>query len=163
MIRPGAPSVAMLTALVLASCADRQAVSAPPAGEVAPVEAPAFKKKPRMNGRGEVTSISLERFFELHQAGKAMVFDARPGFFHSLGHIPGAISLPLKNCDEAIHRREAEIKAALAEGKTLVVYCTSITCPDARSVARHLSGFGHPASIFSGGWDEWKSAGLPTE
>lgn len=124
---------------------------------------PAFKKKPRMNGRGEVNSISLEQFFELHQSGKALVFDARPGFFYNLGHIPGAVHLPKGNCDEEIHKREAEIKAALASGKTLVVYCTSLTCPDARTVARHLSGFGYPASIFSGGWDAWKEAGMPVE
>jgi rhodanese-related sulfurtransferase len=149
--------------LAFASCADRQPAPATPAEKATPDAAPAFKKKPRMNGRGEVTSIPLDKFFELHQAGKVMVFDARLGFFYGLGHIPGAINLPLKNCDEAIHRREAEIKAALAAGKTIVVYCSGITCPDARSVARHISGFGYPASVFSGGWDEWKGAGLPTE
>ena len=116
-----------------------------------------------MNGRGEVTSISLEQFFLLQQSDKALIFDARPSFFYSLGHIPGAINLPKNNCDEAINARESEIKAAIANGKTLVVYCSSITCPDARAVAIHLSGFGYPASIFSGGWDAWKDAGMPTE
>jgi 3-mercaptopyruvate sulfurtransferase SseA len=156
--------LAVAGALLPASCADRvETPAAPPVRAEQAEAAPAFRKKPRMNGRGEVTSIPLDKFFGLHQSGKVMVFDARLGFFHGLGHIPGAISLPLKNCDEAIHRREAEIKAALAAGKTIVVYCSGITCPDARSVARHLSGFGYPASVFSGGWDEWKSAGLPAE
>lgn len=162
------------TALALAACAEKpagppfdgasgnaqagpEALPKPAAGK------PAFKKPIRMNGRGEVTSISLEKFFELHQTGQTLVFDARPGFFHSLGHIPGAVSLPKHRCDEAIAKREAEIKAALAAGKTIVVYCTGITCPDARTVARHISGFGYPASVFSGGWDAWKDAGMPTE
>jgi rhodanese-related sulfurtransferase len=113
-----------------------------------------------MNGRGAVTSISFDQFYPLHEAGKTMVFDARHPFFYRIGHIPGAINLPLPDCDTSIHKREDEIKTALAEGKTIVVYCSGITCPDARSVARHISGFGYPASVFSGGWDAWNEAGL---
>ncbi len=149
-------------ALLITACASKPepaAVQAPPASP----EKPAYKKPVRMNGRGKVSSITLEQFFTLHQSDKVMVFDARPAFFYNLGHIPGAINLPAKNCDESIHHREAEIKAALAAGKTLVTYCTSTTCPDARTLAIHLSGFGHPASVFSGGWNEWKDAGMPTE
>lgn len=150
--------------MLLAACTPETTVPAPAVpAEPAAVSKPAYKKPPRMNGRGELTSISLEQFFALQQEGKALVYDARPAFFHGLSHIPGAISLPKANCDEAIHNRESEIKAALAAGKTIVVYCTSITCPDARAVATHISGFGYPASIFSGGWDAWKDAGMPTE
>ena len=116
-----------------------------------------------MNGRGDVSSISLEDFFLLQQSGKALIYDARPGFFYGLGHIPGAISLSKNNCDEKIAAREDEIKSALVNGKTIVVYCTSLTCPDARAVANHISGFGHPAKIFSGGWEAWKDAGMPVE
>jgi rhodanese-related sulfurtransferase len=151
---------AFLFALALTAC-----VQPPPqpATKPAPAEKPQYKKPPRMNGRGELTSISLEQVFQLQQSGKALIYDARPAFFYGLGHIPGAINLPKNNCDEAIHQREGEIKAALATGKTIIVYCSSITCPDARTVAVHLSGFTFPASIFSGGWDAWKDAGLPTE
>lgn len=153
-------------ALALAACAGParpSAASAPQANSGVPTEKPKFKKPVRMNGRGELSSISLEKFFALQQSSKALVFDARPTFFYNIGHIPGAISLPKMNCDDAIHNREDEIKSALAAGKSIVVYCTSITCPDARAVADHISGFGYPAAIFSGGWDAWKDAGMPTE
>lgn len=153
-------------ALALTACADKPAVApAPTTANVKPVtEAKSEYKKPvRMNGRGAVTSISLEQFFELQQAGKVMIFDARPTVFHAIGHIPGAISLPRINCDANIAKREDQIKAAIHEGKTVIVYCTSLTCPDARTVATHISGFGYPASVFSGGWDAWKEAGMPTE
>jgi rhodanese-related sulfurtransferase len=160
----------MVPAWIIVSCAEPSAVAPPapnPAVAISKIEKseekPKYKKPPRMNGRGEVTSISLEQFFTLQQSGKTLIFDARPGFLHALGHIPGAISLPKTNCDEAIANREAEIKAALAEGKVIVVYCSSLTCPDARTVAIHLSGFGYPASIYSGGYDGWKEAGMPTE
>ncbi len=69
----------------------------------------------------------------------------------------------MSGCDEAIHEKEAEIKSALAAGKTLVVYCSGPGCPDARTVAMHISGFGYPASVFSGGWKAWQEAELPTE
>lgn len=153
-------------AWMIVSCAEPVAVAKPDSTSPSPVPTPEktkFKKAPRMNGRGEVTSISLEQFFTLQQSGKTLIFDARPGFLFALGHIPGAVNLPKHNCDEAIFKREAEIKAALAEGKTLVVYCSSLTCPDARTVAIHLSGFGYPAAIYSGGYDGWKEAGMPTE
>ena len=166
----GAP----VLALALAACAEKPAV--PPLDGQATLAKPgpaaqkstekkSTYKKPRigMNERGDVSSISLEQFFLLHQSGKALVIDARPKFFYNLGHIPGAISLPKNNCDEQIAGREAEIKSALAAGKTIVVYCTGLTCPDARTVAMHIAGFGHSATIFSGGWNAWTDAGMPVE
>ncbi len=156
-------------ALALTACAKPPAPPAAPATQPAAAAQPekpaqpAFKKKPMLNGRGKVTSISLEQFFLLQQSDKALIFDARPAFFYSIGHIPGAIHLPKNNCDERIHKREAEIKSALANGKSIVVYCSGHGCPDARTVAMHLSGFGYPAAVFSGGWDTWKESGMPTE
>lgn len=117
----------------------------------------------RINGRGKVTSISLTDFFPLQQSGKVLLYDARPYFFYALSHIPGAISMPKQNCDEEIEKRESEIKSALADGKSVVVYCTNIACPDARTVAIHLADYGYSSSTLTGGWDTWKESGLPTE
>ncbi len=124
---------------------------------------PAKPKAPRMNGRGKVSSISLTDLFALQQADQVLIFDARPGFFYGLGHLPGAINLPKSGCDEQIAKREGEIKAALAANKTIVVYCTNLLCPDARTVANHLASFGYSSSTLGGGWESWKEAGLPTE
>jgi rhodanese-related sulfurtransferase len=160
------PFPVLVCSLILAACADQTKVAPAATPETAKepqAEAPKYKKPPRMNGRGEVSSVSFEEFFALQQSGKALIFDARPAFFYNLGHIPGAINLPKNHCDETIAARESEIKAALADGKSLVVYCTSMTCPDARTVAIHISGFGYPVKTFSGGWDRWKQAGMPVE
>ena len=135
--------------------------SAPTQVKTDPAITPAYKKPVRMNGRGELSSISLEDFFALQQSGKVLIYDARPAFFYHLGHIPGAISLPKNRCDESIAARQSEIQAALADGHPIVVYCTSLTCPDARTLAIHLSGFGYPASVFSGGWEAWRQADMP--
>lgn len=157
-------SLGGLLVLGMASCApsSSEATAKTPTAESQPTQAE-FKKPPRMNGRGKVSSISLTDAFALQQSGQALIYDARPAFFHHLGHIPGSVSLPKSNADRQIHNREQEIKDALAAGKTLIVYCTNFACPDARAVARHLSGFGYPSSTLTGGWDAWVESGLPTE
>jgi rhodanese-related sulfurtransferase len=121
------------------------------------------KNPPRLHGRAKVSSISLADFFALHQSNQVLVIDARPTLFHRFGHIPGALSIPPKSGDSAITKHESQIKSAIADGKTLVVYCSGYLCPDARNVAMQISGFGYPSSVFSGGWDAWKDAGMPTE
>ena len=141
---------APLLALALAACAGPTQSPAPASmhGKQEPAAKPKYQQAPRIHAQGQVSTISLEDFFALQQSGKALIFDARPAFFFSLGHIPGAINLPKNHGGGAIASREAQIKAALAAGKTIVVYCSSLTCPDARTVAMHISGFGHPASVF---------------
>jgi 3-mercaptopyruvate sulfurtransferase SseA len=151
--------------LILASCAEPVKNAVPPASvlkDAGPLK-PKYKKPVRMNGRGKISSVSFEDFFALHQSGKALIYDARPAFFYNISHIPGAINLPRGTTDEQIAARESEIRKALAEGKSIVTYCTGYTCPDARTLADHISGFGHPVSIFSGGWHAWAEAEMPVE
>ena len=150
--------LAVAIALGLASCAQ-------PARQATPETPLAAVKKPvKMHGRGKITSISLSELFALQQADQVLLYDARPRFFYNLGHLPGAISLPKSaDCDAQITQREPEIKAALAAKKTIVVYCTNLACPDARSIAIHLAGFGYSSSTLTGGWDAWQESGLPTE
>lgn len=169
LIRPR--QLAVMAALAISSCAPPAQEVAADASPEAPTSAattevkpePAPKKPVRMNGRGKVSSISLSDCFAAQQNDEILLYDARPHFFYSLGRIPGAISMPKENVDARIVKHEAEIKAALAEGKTIVVYCTNLLCPDARTVANHLASFGYSSSTLTGGWESWKKAGLPTE
>ncbi|MES2659312.1 MAG: rhodanese-like domain-containing protein [Verrucomicrobiota bacterium] len=154
---------ALAVLLGICSCAQPAHQSPTPPPAAAKETPPAPRKPVRMNGRGKVSSISITDFFALQQTDQVLVYDARPAFFYHLGHIQGAISLPKENCDAAIMKREVEIKEALAAGKTIVVYCTNLLCPDARTVAIHLAGFGYSSSTLTGGWESWKEAGLPTE
>ncbi len=167
----------ILISLVLAaaSCAPQPAPStSAPAASAPKSPAATAKKTPvaatvnrpesrRVNGRGKVSSISLTDFFEQQQADKVLLFDARPAFFYKLGHIPGAISLPKNDRDARIAQYDADIQTALADGKTIVIYCTNLLCPDARTVAIRLADSGYPSSTLTGGWDSYKETGLPTE
>ena len=145
-------------------------VSCAPPAPVAPAVVVAVKKnkqtpKPasKIITRGKVSSISLEDFFLAQQSGNALIYDARPFFFYSLGRIPGAINLPKTNCEKQIILRKNEIETAIAAKKVIVIYCTNFACPDARAVARHMAKFGYSSSTLTGGWDSWKSSGMPTE
>ena len=151
--------------LLAASCAPRSKQEPAKPRPVAKTEsAPAKPKHPvLMNGRGKVTSISLTDAFALQQSGNVLLYDARPAFFYGLGHIPGAISLPKNQGDSEIDKHEGEIKAAIAAKKPIVIYCTNLLCPDARTVAMHLADRGYSSATLTGGWDSWKESGLPTE
>ncbi|MBC8125736.1 MAG: hypothetical protein H8M99_01125 [Gloeobacteraceae cyanobacterium ES-bin-144] len=116
-------------------------------------------KKPH----GKISSITLEDFFVLQQSDNALIYDARPVLYYRFGHIPGAINLPKQNCDALIAEWEPKINAAISSGKTLVVYCTNPTCPDAKSVAIRLANAGYPVKVISGGWEAWKESGMPIE
>lgn len=116
-----------------------------------------------LKDQGKVTSISMEKTFELQQSGEALVFDARPPWYFATGHLPGAINMPKISCDEVILKRKAELDAAKAANKPIIVYCTNFLCADARKVATHLAYQGYSSSVMSGGWDAWKESGLPTE
>lgn len=129
---------------------------------------PATKETPKsialpQSEQGEISSLSFEQFFILHESNKDFLIDARHGYFYQLGHIPRAIHLAADNCDSNIIAIKESLDKAIADGKTLVVYCNGFGCRDARTVAKHLSYAGYPVSIFSTGWKAWKNAELPVE
>jgi rhodanese-related sulfurtransferase len=164
MIRHGFQFLATTAVALTITCCTHPAQQATVARPVAVAAAVIKKPKPvRMNGRGKIATISLTEFYPQHAAGSVILYDARPSFFYHLGHIPGAVSLPKDGCDSQILKREPEIKAALAEKKTVVIYCTNLMCPDARAVAIHLADYGYSSAILSGGWETWKESGMPTE
>jgi rhodanese-related sulfurtransferase len=141
--------------LLLAACS---AVVSPPPCPPPPTPKPAAAKL-----RAEVSTISLEDFFQLQESGKAVIIDARPSFVYAFGHVPGAINMPKNHCEEMIAKREAGFRSAIHAGKKIIVYCTGPNCPDSRTVADHLALSGISSSVFPGGWDEWKEAGMTSE
>lgn len=101
--------------------------------------------------------------FPRQQAGTVLIYDARPRFVAAFGKIPGGISWPRGDFETRLAKSEAEIRAAQAEGKPVVVYCTDEACPDATAVAEKLAARGHDVSVLTGGFALWKEAGLPVE
>lgn len=103
----------------------------------------------------------LGDLFALQQSGEVLMYDVRPAFFHSLGHIPGSKNWPKRDYEKQLSLREGEIRAAAAAEHPVVLYCTDLACPDALVVATRLAARGHHIQVLEGGWDAWKAGGLP--
>ena len=130
--------------------------------EAPKVESPKPKEEPPVPevAPKEITSVDLERLFLLKEEGKVLLVDVRPSVFFVLGHIDGAISMPLKSFEASYPKKKGELDAAVAVGKVIVLYCADLNCPDAYATAKKLVVDGYATSIYKGGWDEWKKAGL---
>lgn len=154
------------SALVLASCADapKQTPAVTNPSEIAKRPSPASSAETQAVLKdGRITSIPLDTFFQLQQANKVLIFDVRPGFYYSLGHVPGAINWPRGRFDQQLAVHEKQLNDAVAMGKPVVLYCTDLACPDALHVADQLSKRGHSVAVLQGGWEAWKVGELPIE
>ncbi|MGB1128543.1 MAG: rhodanese-like domain-containing protein [Haloferula sp.] len=121
--------------------------------EPAATEPPSIKK-------GSVTQMSLEQFFLMRGEGKTLVIDVRRSVMFVLGHIDGAINLPLSSFESSFAKHQATIDTAVAQGKVIVLYCDGENCPDAHNSAKQFANRGYSTSIYRGGWEEWKEAGM---
>jgi rhodanese-related sulfurtransferase len=101
--------------------------------------------------------------FQLQQTNAALIYDVRPGFFFGLGHIPEANSWPKSKYAAQLASRETELRVAAAAKRPIVLYCTDLACPDSATVASRLAALGHSVAILEGGFEAWKTSGLPTE
>ena len=110
--------------------------------------------------KGKISQVDIGSLFQLREEGRVFLVDVRPAFFFKLGHIPGAISLPLKKFDSEFPGLQSQFDAALEGGRVVVLYCTNEQCPDGLRMADELSGLGYSTAVYKGGWKEWKAAGL---
>jgi rhodanese-related sulfurtransferase len=98
---------------------------------------------------------ALKRF---HDAGAAVVVDAREAGEYAEGHIAGAISLPYNDA-----LAEPERLQRLGEnGRPIVVYCGGGACELSMDLARFMLNNGRKrVLVYEGGWPEWQAAGYP--
>ena len=159
----------LISALSLVSCSDSTAPRAPATDPEVPSKPSASKPAPKPAAPavtkptvkpGEITGVQIGQLFTMMQSNQVYLVDVRPPIFYRLGHIEGAINFPLKKYDTAFPKHYPLLKAALASGKTVVLYCQNLECPDAYKTALKLVQYGHNISIYKGGWEEWKKSGL---
>jgi len=102
--------------------------------------------------------IEIQEALNLYQSGNAVFVDARHEFDYKLGHIKGAVSLPL-----AEFAAKSEIVSSLPRNRPIVTYCDGAECSSSVELATLLmeSGF-TSVKVFFAGWNEWRNQGLPT-
>lgn len=103
--------------------------------------------------------IHIDEVRRLYDLNQALFIDSRHSFDFQLGHIRGAVNVPLAEFD-----LRKELVGALPKDKTLVTYCDGADCNSSIELAVRLQGSGFSAvKVFFGGWHEWQSQLLPTE
>lgn len=149
-----------VAALLMVSCAES------PQQTVVPKEPEPPKSKPVQipvgrEEKGKSMRMGLDDLYPLQQSGDVLIYDVRAAYFYNIDHIPGAVNWPYTKYDEEIQQRDIEIQEARNAGKTVVLYCTSLLCSEARNVAKKLARRGYDVSVLTMGIDSWRDAGLP--
>ncbi len=103
--------------------------------------------------------ISFEEAVQLYNAGTALFVDARHEYDYQLGHIKGAINVPLKDFS-----LEKSPLASIPKEQLIVTYCDGAECNSSIELAQKLSAAGFTnVKMFFGGWNEWKERHRPVE
>jgi rhodanese-related sulfurtransferase len=104
--------------------------------------------------------ITLAEAEDLWRAGEAAFLDARAADLYAAGHVPRARSVPAAAAKALVPVLSQRLDSVTA----LVVYCEGGECRSSLVLARQLHDRGFKdIRVLSGGWEEWKKAGLPGE
>ncbi|RBP39038.1 rhodanese-related sulfurtransferase [Roseimicrobium gellanilyticum] len=89
-------------------------------------------------------------------SGKIILVDVRDTQAYALGHIPGAVSLPMDQGQEKM----SAFLSRYPQGTPLVVYCASVRCQSANAQARVLTREHGYANVreMPGGYAEWRTS-----
>jgi rhodanese-related sulfurtransferase/DNA-binding transcriptional ArsR family regulator len=105
--------------------------------------------------RDELEPVSREDLMARLRDGLVTVLDVRPEDEFGLGHLPGALNVPLS----ALERHLAE----LPRDREIVAYCRGPYCVLSFDAVATLRARGFRVRRLEDGYPEWKAAGLPVE
>jgi rhodanese-related sulfurtransferase/DNA-binding transcriptional ArsR family regulator len=97
--------------------------------------------------------VSREALLERLDDGSTLLLDVRPEDEFVLGHLPGALNIPLAD----LERRLAE----LPSDSQIVAYCRGPYCVLSFEAVAALRAKGYDVRRLEEGFPEWKAAGLP--
>ena len=84
-----------------------------------------------------------------------VLLDVRPSDEYGLGHLPGAINIPLRELEQRL--------SELPQGQEIVAYCRGLYCVLSFEAVAALRERGFQVRRVEEGFPEWKAAGLPIE
>ena len=101
--------------------------------------------------------ILFDEAVQVFHSDSATFVDARHAYDFELGHIKGAINVPLKEFTVAP-------LSGIPKERVLVTYCDGQECNSSVSLAMKLDSLGYTnVKIFFGGWSEWTNNNQPTD
>jgi rhodanese-related sulfurtransferase len=107
-----------------------------------------------LEGRQSMQQVDREQLLAKVRDGAVTVLDVRPAEEFHAGHLPGALSIPLKE----LERRLSE----LPREREIVAYCRGPYCVLAVEAVEMLRSRGFTAFRLEDGIRDWQARGLPT-
>lgn len=107
------------------------------------------------HARDALEPVSREDMASRLRDGLVTVLDVRPEDEFALGHLPGALNIPLGR----LERRLSELPA----DREIVAYCRGPYCVLSFEAVAALRARGYLVRRLRDGYPEWKAAGLPVE
>jgi len=103
----------------------------------------------------DMEPVSREELASRMKDGLVIVIDVRPTDEFALGHLPGAINVPLSELDNRL--------SDLQTGREIVAYCRGPWCLMSFEAVAELRKRGLNARRLEDGLPEWKAAGMAVE
>ena len=107
------------------------------------------------HARDALEPVSRDDLVAKLRDDQVTVLDVRPEDEFSLGHLPGALNIPLAE----LERRLSE----LSKGREVIAYCRGPYCVLSFEAVSALRARGYRVRRLEDGFPEWKAAGLPVE
>lgn len=102
--------------------------------------------------RDNLEPVSREELLKRSRAGEVTILDVRPEDEFALGHVPGALNIPLRS----LAARLSELDAS----KEIIAYCRGPYCVLSYEAVAALRERGFKAFRLIDGLPEWRAAGL---
>ncbi|WP_447591126.1 ArsR/SmtB family transcription factor [Aquipseudomonas campi] len=105
--------------------------------------------------RDELDAISREALLTRLEEGGVTLLDVRPEHEFALGHLPGAINVPLTELEQRFDELPQDLE--------IVAYCRGPYCVMSFDAVAALRARGYRIRRLEDGFPEWKAAGLSVE
>lgn len=107
------------------------------------------------HARDALEPVSRQDLVSRLKDGLVTVLDVRPADEFAVGHVPGALNIPLADLDHRLGELPAD--------REVIAYCRGPYCVLSFEAAYVLRARGYAVRRLEDGYPEWKAAGLPIE
>ena len=105
--------------------------------------------------RDELEPVAAKELLARLRGGDVVILDVRPEDEYGLGHLPGALNIPLRQLEQRL--------SELPRKREVIAYCRGPYCVLSFEAVAELRARGFKVRRFEAGFPEWKAAGLPIE
>lgn len=103
----------------------------------------------------DLEPVSREALLERLRDGEVTVLDVRPADEFAIGHLPGALNVPIELLEQHL--------SELDPSQEIIAYCRGAYCVLSFEAVAALRERGFNVRRLEDGFPEWRAAGLPVE